>query len=66
MGMVGIGFAEETPTLVPSPQGGGRPSQSTFANKYSVLAVPSSPSPLWGGDRGGGLFGAAFELGAYQ
>jgi 2-oxoisovalerate dehydrogenase E2 component (dihydrolipoyl transacylase) len=57
-----------TPTPSPSPQGGGeqpaappsappakarRPEMSP-TNKGAERAEPASPSPLWGGDRGGG------------
>jgi hypothetical protein len=43
--------AEATPTPHPSPQGGGE-----IGN-----AGPKSPSPLWGGVRGGGAFGPSRE-----
>jgi len=42
-----------TPTLTPSPQGGGK----LALRQTSLLplnAHPSSPSPLWGGIKGGG------------
>jgi hypothetical protein len=44
-------MALQTPTLIPSPQGGGRPARcgSTIVPRS---VAPSSPSPLWG-------FGAA-------
>ena len=58
---------KNTPTPVPSPQGGGGPSQSIFATsppkqrkprqaRSRTLKDPTvgSPSPLRGGDRGGG------------
>jgi very-short-patch-repair endonuclease len=43
-----------TPHPVPPPQGGRRPSRAADIISASEQAVPSSPSPLRGGDRGGG------------
>ncbi len=42
------------PPSFPSPQGGGKPAQ-WFPNGIEPSA--SSPSPLWGGIKGGGGFG---------
>src|SRR5690554_5825237 len=43
-----------TPTLTPSPQGGGKPAlRDTEVVPRSN--APSPPSPLWGGTEGGGL-----------
>ena len=53
--------ARGTPTPVPSPQGGGERSTASFPGVSagepgrSDLAT-ASPSPLWGGDRGGGSY----------
>jgi hypothetical protein len=48
---------EETPTLSPSPQGGGERWGGTASRKTSTILAAAdataSPSPLWGGDRGG-------------
>ena len=50
---------QNTPHPVPPPQGGRRPSRSAVVASDSGqaetdMAAPSSPSPLRGGDRGGG------------
>ena len=53
-----VGVHEVTPTPNPSPQGGGGPSRRLPAKTVKGLAQDSaaakSPSPLWGGARGGG------------
>ena len=43
-----------TPTLSPSPQGGGKPARRDD-EILSLNVSPSSPSPLWGGIKGGGI-----------
>ena len=47
-----------TPTPAPSPQGGGRPPRRRLGQNRAGLALDyaaaKSPSPLWGGVRGGG------------
>jgi len=44
-----------TPTPNPSPQGGGELVHFASAAAFvAMLHVPESPSPLWGGVRGGG------------
>jgi hypothetical protein len=45
-----------TPTLTPSPQGGGKPARCEAAI-VPLAVVPSSVSPLWGGIKGGGWNG---------
>ena len=55
--------AKRTPTPSPSPQGGGEqvtapspsaPAKSRPSEDSAPPAATASPSPLWGGDRGGG------------
>jgi len=46
---------EVTPTPAPSPQGGGERGRIPAEGQIPAeTAMPASPSPLWGGDRGGG------------
>ncbi|PSJ55558.1 alpha/beta fold hydrolase [Kumtagia ephedrae] len=54
----GAGSYESTPTPNPSPQGGGAPAGLSARCQSSTvshgIAAAKSPSPLWGGVRGGG------------
>ncbi len=64
-----LSVMEFTPTPNPFPQGGGGFCRlSGFALKLEMLAgetPPKSPSPLWGGVRGGGTISpGCFESGA--
>ena len=45
---------KDTPTPDPSPQGGGGLAAPTPGKDRRRVAMPESPSPLWGGVRGGG------------
>ena len=40
-----------TPTLIPSPQGGGM--RRAKLSEQTEASILSSPSPLWGGIKGG-------------
>jgi 2-oxoisovalerate dehydrogenase E2 component (dihydrolipoyl transacylase) len=56
--------AGRTPTPDPSPQGGGEsranPAEASDGRTERIqVEKPASPSPLWGGDRGGGIGRAA-------
>jgi len=53
-----ISATSNTPHPVPPPQGGRRRSRSSSATSPKEQAAPSSPSPLRGGDRGGGTLPA--------
>ena len=48
------------PTLTPSPQGGGK--LDRCVDELAPLNWQSSPSPLWGGIKGGGVSPQPLEL----
>nr|WP_295883403.1 cobaltochelatase subunit CobN [uncultured Devosia sp.] len=50
---LGVPWTGPTPTLIPSPQGGGKPARRSGGIMPPNDAL-SPPSPLWGGTEGGG------------
>ena len=46
-----------TPTLSPSPQGGGKPVRWALEHRVIRERRHAPPSPLWGGTEGGGCLG---------